>query len=119
MATASPTGPVSAAPAPDPFDILDFGSPSSSGPAISSSTQPNESRTAKEVSLFDKNGFTARISRVGAVDGGTEYRISYYNAIPVPMENLVFQAAVPKVGIFWICCFGAGINFAPILVTFA
>ncbi|KAI9018435.1 VHS domain-containing protein [Hyaloraphidium curvatum] len=46
--------------------------------------------------IFDKNGLKILAAKAGESGSTADYVLQFYNAIPVPMERLAFQAAVPK-----------------------
>jgi len=72
-------------------------SPKSATRHIPGISEDDTSNEKAGVLLFDKNGFKAYIKKLESLHSVTDYIMSFYNALPVRMENLVFQAAVPKV----------------------
>ncbi|KXS21315.1 VHS-domain-containing protein [Gonapodya prolifera JEL478] len=55
-----------------------------------------EGKATEPVEVFDKNGLKMTLRRTSREGHQANYVVNFWNAIPVQMDSLVFQAAVPK-----------------------
>lgn len=89
LSSPTPSSPMPAptAEAPDLLDPFDF-----APPAYSQEKAPQIS--PGKALVFDKNGLKIELDRAA---GDSEFHLVFRNSLPIPLENLLFQAAVPKV----------------------